>query len=136
MARRRSPRRASPAASAALGVDALQAAVKSAEMLTAAAVTIGLRTTAMGAAWQGWRPHDHRENTRMVTEKMAAAGEFAAAAGSNMIAMQTEMLRLWTDVGAWSRLATLGLSGYSAMLKPYHTRTTANAKRLGRSKRR
>lgn len=132
---RRRPRRLAAAAPAGLGLNALHAAAKSAEMLAAAAVTIGLRTTAMGAAWQGWQPHDHRENTRMVTEKMTAAGELAAAAGSSMIAMQTEMLRLWTDAGAWNRLATLSLSGYTAMLKPYHSRTTANAKRLGRKRR-
>lgn len=137
---------ASPAAAAlaapAMGMDAFRAAVKSAEMLSAAALTIGLRTSAMGAAWSGWQPHDHAENTRMVTEKMAAAGECAGAAAKGMMAMQSEALRLWTGglgpwdvmggLAAWSRLATLGLTGYGRMLAPYHKRTTANARRLGR----
>lgn len=132
---RRKSRARSAAAVPAMGMDAFTAAMKSAEMLSAAAVTIGLRTTAMGAAWNGWQPHDHVENTRMVTEKMAAAGECAGAAANGMMAMQAEAMRLWSDPWlAWSRMATVGLTGYGRMLAPYHKRATANARRLGRKK--
>lgn len=133
------PRRPSAAAAVPLfGLDAFRAAVKSAEMFSAAAVTIGFRTTAMAGAWAGWQPHDTAENTRMVTEKMAAAGEWAGAATKAMMGMQAEAMRLWTVDGwtggldAWNRMATLGVSGYGGMLAPYHKRATANMRRLGR----
>lgn len=138
----RSKARTAVSAMPTMGLDAMQASMKSAEMLSAAALTIGLRTTAMGAAWGGWQPHDHVENTRMVTEKMAAAGECAGAAAKGIMAMQSEAMRLWTSgltastwmdgMNAWARMATLGLSGYGSMLAPYHRRTMANARRLGR----
>lgn len=145
------PRRRRAATPATLSTDILKAAVHSAEMMSAAAITIGLRTTAMGAAWGDWRKADPVEMTRMVTEKMDAAGESAAAGTRSMLDVQREVARLWTggnpmDVqrnamrlwmdgfNAWSRMAALGVTGYAGMLTPYHTRTTANARRLGRKR--
>lgn len=129
------PRRRTSHNPAMIGIDAFSAALKSAEMLSAAAVTIGLRTSAMGAAWNGWGKHDPVENTRMVTEKMEAAGESALAGMRGMMAWQQEAAKLWTQgFTAWGGMMTSGLTGYGRMLAPYHKRTTANAKRLGRKR--
>ena len=70
-----------------------------------------------------------RENSRMVTEKLAAGGE-------SMVAMATEMTRLTMEAAAGgtatlqSQMDSLG----AAALKPYSKRATANAKRLSRRK--
>ncbi|KJS34490.1 MAG: hypothetical protein VR70_17550 [Rhodospirillaceae bacterium BRH_c57] len=91
------------------------------EMMTAAALTIGLRTFAMGEAMVGLRPHDHRENQRMVSEKMKAAAESAKAS-----ALLWPQLMAASPTAAWGLWLRLGSGG----LRPYHSRTTANVARL------
>ncbi len=91
------------------------------EMMTAAALTIGLRTFAMGEAMIGLRPHDHRENRRMVSEKMKAAGESATAT-----ALLWPQLMAASPAAAWG----LGLRLASGGLRSYHSRTTGNVVRL------
>ena len=97
-----------------------------AETSLASAQVIAARMPMIAAAATGSRSHD-RELTRMVTEKMTAS----SAAG----------LSLWQ---AWAGMAT-GNSGAvatammdatKASLAPFHAGATANAKRLGRKKRR
>lgn len=91
------------------------------EMLAAAALTIGLRTFALGEAAAGLRPHDRRENARMVAEKMRTVSESAVASAP-----------LWPQLTVASPAAVwgLGLRMATAGLRPYHSRTTSNAKRL------
>ncbi|MFA7429076.1 MAG: hypothetical protein WCZ23_02850 [Rhodospirillaceae bacterium] len=96
------------------------------EMMMSAAVTIGLRSFAMGQAMMGLRPHDHLENSRMVSEKMRAAGLSARATST-----------LWPKLLAASPEAALGIGMRMASggLRPYHRATTGNAKRLLRKQR-
>lgn len=91
------------------------------EMMAAAALTIGLRTFAMGEAMIGLRPHDHRENQRMVSEKVKAAGEYVQAS-----ALLWPKLMAASPAAAWG----VGLRLASGGLRPYHSRATANAARL------
>jgi hypothetical protein len=125
-------------------------------MLTAAAATITLRTSALGLAAMGLKPHDASESQRMVTEKAEAAVDAATAAAAAIPAAQSHvagaMAAHWIEWGRWAAMpfsaappmaATAGLStaawtawltAYDAALRPYHKTTTANARRLSRKK--
>lgn len=98
---------------------------KTQEMLAAAALTIGLRSLGMAEAVAGLRPHDHRENSRMVSEKVKAAGDSALAASLLM-----PRLMAASPAAAWG----LGLRMAGGGLRPYHSRTRANATRLLRKR--
>lgn len=108
--------------------DPLQAwrlAWKTQEMMAAAALTIGLRTFGMGEAMLGLRPHDHRENGRMVSEKVKAAGDSARAT-----ALAWPRLLAASPEAFWSVWLTMAGGG----LRPYHVKTRANARRLLRKR--
>lgn len=91
------------------------------EIMTSAALTIGLRTFAMSQAMAGLRPHDHDENSRMLLEKWCAARESAAAS-----ALLWPQLLTASPTSAWE----VSLRVISGGLRPYHAAVTANAKRL------
>lgn len=149
------PRRRTASSAMISPVDALRlsrSVVTSGEMLTAAAATISLRTSALGLAALGLQPHDARETQRMVTEKAEAAVDAASAAAATLPAARDHvaeaMAAHWVEWGRWVAMpfntappvaATAGLStaawtawlsAYDAALRPYHKRTTANARRL------
>ncbi|EKV32654.1 hypothetical protein C882_2733 [Caenispirillum salinarum AK4] len=152
MSRRRSSSRAAVTPADALRLT--RSVVTSGEMLTAAAATISLRTSALGLAALGLVPHDARESQRMVAEKAEAAVDAATAAAAALPAAQSHvagaMAAHWIEWGRWAAMpfaaappvaATAGLStaawtawlsAYDAALRPYHKRTTANARRLSR----
>lgn len=98
---------------------------KTQEMMAAAAMTIGLRTLGMGEAMVGLRPHDHRENSRMVAEKIKAGGDSAMAT-----ARAWPTLMMASPAAFWAAWMTLA----GGSLRPYHTRTRANARRLLRKR--
>jgi hypothetical protein len=102
-------------------LQAWQLAWQTQEMIASAALTIGLRTLAMSQAMAGLRPHDHHEHSRMVLEKVHAAGESAAAS----VVLWPQLLRA-SPTAAWG----VGLRMASGGLRPFHTAATANAKRL------
>jgi hypothetical protein len=89
--------------------------------------------------------NDPRERTRMVTEKLFAAGEswnaLAVYAFAFQRAMLREMLRhrTWSGAAAAIPLSTLvafarqAERGLASAMAPYHRRATANARRLARS---
>lgn len=122
-----------------------QAAWRSQEMMASAAMTIGLRTLGMGEAAMGLRPRDHKEESRMVSEKIAAAQDYAFDSLARLPATQVHLTALW--MRQWQQWLTtptamsvalpmafwrMGLESYARGLDPYHRRTKANARRLMR----
>jgi len=91
-----------------------------------------------------------RETSRMVTEKLQAAGEMQWVMWQNVLTMQQQWLRGWmstqsaaTPAGrrsaaaiAWHRTARSAPGMAARALAPMQRRVTANAKRLGSKKRR
>lgn len=105
-----------------------------AELATLGFVAPFVMASRMGGMWlNAFTPTaaGHRENSRMVNEKFAAAGESAVAA-SNAFAREamkagTEMMTAGAKAGTINTDAIL-----SASLKPYTRRVKANARRLSR----
>jgi hypothetical protein len=119
-----------------------QLGLQTCEMLMASGQVIGIRVGRMAAA--GARPsaRDQKEFTRMVTEKMAAAGQSAWGMGAQV---QTTWLQLWArsweqwlrgEAAAGPHWSTHGARIAHAALLPVHRAATANARRLGRERRR
>jgi hypothetical protein len=113
------------------------------EMMTASATTIGLRGAGLAAGMADPRLADPVEARRMVAEKVTAAGASAAAGAASLAATQRRLATAWLDVwrvpavpaAPWIlplALATLWLDGADKAMRPYHRRSTANARRLGR----
>ncbi|HEV7370492.1 hypothetical protein [Arenibaculum sp.] len=143
------PRSQSP--SAFLPFDIWRNVWRWSEMMTASAITIGIRSTGIAAGLVDPRRTDARENARMVTEKMQAASQSAVAASEAVVEMQRQVADAWmrhwgaitkasTTPGVaaptlWTlpmALAVAGVAATESMMGPYHSRSTANAKRLGR----
>ena len=111
----------------------MQLATQTAEMLVASAQVISVRTARMAAAGPTPNARDRREFSRMGTEKVAAAGKSAMAAGTRlpalMLATPGHSTAAW--MALWGQWARLG----SAALAPVHATATANARRLTQVKR-
>lgn len=123
------------------------------EMLFASSITIGLRLSAIAQSYAQQKPQDMVEINRMVSEKNAAFLD----AGSAVARWQDSAFKnyqkspnpLWVtaplskfDPVAMSKLlaaptqwTALTLKGLSQTMKPYHTKSTANARRLSGKKR-
>ncbi len=117
------------------------------EMMTASATTIGWRFAGFQQDLAGSRPRTS-ELTRMISEKQAA---WLQANGA-LVRWQASLLRqAWSGPNIWraaslaagratasqwltlsSRWTALSLNGFSQVMRPYHSRSTANARRLTR----
>lgn len=124
------------------------------EMLFASSMTIGLRLSAMGQSFAEQKPQDVLELNRMVAEKNAAFLDAGMALaqwqdsamknyqkspgqfwmGSPLSAFDPNAVsKMMADTTQWTALT---LKGMSQTIKPYHTKSTANARRLSGKKRR
>lgn len=128
-----------------LAMDAMETAMRSQRVVSA-------RLPMIADAMLNPFAADHRELTRMVTEKSGAArtAQRSADAATRKVhaaaRANTETWRLmargaWIGPDAWLRAAELNMAAFSAMatlpadsLKPFHGAVTANDKRLGRRK--
>ncbi len=122
-------------------------AIDLAELAVAAPQVIGHRMQRMMAAGSAPTAQDRREMQRMGNEKVQAFAESWTAMSLQTVAAQQQMaLSLWrawfspvTSASAqrlgqqWQR-AALGVA--SKGLEPVHRRAVANARRLGKAKRR
>ena len=124
------------------------AIVKAAELAIAAPQVVALRTARMLAAGANPGAADRAELTQMSTEKVQAFWESMFAMGTQIVRTQQEYAttaalqwwRLWTNP-SWlvptSRKRQSEMSKLvDAALTPVHKRATANARRLGRIKKR
>lgn len=124
------------------------------EMLFASSMTIGLRLSAMGQSFAEQKPQDMVELNRMVAEKNAAFLDAGMAMarwqdsavknyqkspsqfwiGSSLSAFDPSVVsKMLAGSTQWTALT---LKGLSQTMKPYHTKSTANARRLSGKKRR
>lgn len=115
------------------------------EMMAASAMTMGLRLVDIQQKIHRNEPQDLAEWTRMFSEKNAAWWQAGVAVGR----WQQALLKLWWQSPATSftvfinltgpqvmalsgRWTSITLRGTAEVMKPYHSRSTANAKRLSR----
>lgn len=104
----------------------VNAAFETAAGLFGAAVTISLRTVRFQNGLMTGKAHLDPENTRMVTEKIAAAGEgFAAGARAWMRFANANPLAPWLVAAHFSE-------ALYAPARPGLRRAQANARRLSR----
>jgi hypothetical protein len=112
-------------------------ALRTGEMLTSSAQVIAHRTGRMATAGHSPSLRDRREFTRMGLEKVEAVGESMWAMGQHLAQMNMQLaMKAWQDaMAAWTSPQLLKQQAQVAKkgLKPFHSRATANAKRLGRS---
>lgn len=123
------------------------------EMMTASAMTIGLRLTAIDEDLKNNRTPDQKELQRMVTEKNNAMMKSAFAMADWQGALLKNAKPGWpavypktlfnTGISFWStmlaqniQIASTMLKGYSQVLKPFHSASTANAFRLSGTRKR
>lgn len=124
-------------------------AARAAELAFAAPQVVAHRMLRIAAAGSTPTARDRRELQRMVSEKQAAFGEaWLAMAARSMRANQELAFSLafsaWSPwlggrraTNAWAkRLGRDNLAVWGEGLSPVHRRAVANAKRLGRPKRR
>lgn len=119
------------------------------EMMTASAMTIGLRTTSIGESLNKNKLPDAVEFNKMVTEKSDAMAKGGAALAdwqsslmkhygsskNNLLPLTSASPAVMSDLFASNvRLAGLMLNGYAQLLKPFHSASTANAFRLSGTK--
>ncbi|MFK4875302.1 hypothetical protein [Novosphingobium sp. ZW T3_23] len=120
------------------------------ETMTSAQSVISARMPLIAAAWADPQSANHRELTRMVTEKSAVFGQSQRAISSaqDKIWQASEanahaLGRLsgggWLGMGEWARMFERNLEIAStlaslptAALAPVHAKATANARRLRR----
>ena len=126
---RRTSRLPAPALPLALWTDL---ALRTGEMLAASAQVISHRTGRMALAGPAPNARDRKEFTRMVAEKVAAANESAMAMSRHW--MTTNLVLGASPAKNLSKLAHVSARASHQGLKPFHSRATANAKRLGRVK--
>lgn len=121
------------------------------EMMFASATTIGFRLGGMQKNLADSRRPDTAEFTRMITEKNIAWWQ----AGLAVLEWQGAMAKLYGQLAAQemthlaptalgpagvapqyaalpNRLMALSLRGFADVMKPYHAKSTANARRLSR----
>lgn len=121
------------------------------EMLTASAMTIGMRLTAIDHDLKSNRIPDQKELQRMVTEKNNAMmkSTFALADWQGALVKNTKSdwptinpntlfgsgLSFWSTMLEQNiQLTSTMLKGYSQVLQPFHSASTANAFRLSRTR--
>lgn len=129
-------------------INMVKSAVQFQEMLWASSMTIGLRLSAMGRDLSQNQPQDMVEATRMVSEKNAAWLQ----SGGAMSRWQNALFKNYWGRPAQVNLAApfamfdpavvskmlagstqwtaLTLKGISQTMSPYHSKSTANARRL------
>ena len=115
------------------------------EMLSASASTISTRMNNLQNDAANNKPPDLIELSRMVTEKNSAF----LVSGQAMLEWQKTIMNAWCSAPTvWGALGSahsapsaisnqlrwseIMLSGFAKTLKPYHSTTTANAKRLNK----
>lgn len=123
------------------------------EMLTASAMTIGMRLTAIDDDLKNNRIPNQKELQRMVTEKNNAMMKSTFALADWQGAILKNAKSGWPSINPntlfgsglsfWStmleqniQLANTMLKGYSQVLKPFHAASTANAFRLSGTRKR
>jgi hypothetical protein len=115
-----------------------QLALRTGEMLLASSQVIPIRLGRMAAAGHLPSARDQKEFARMAPEKLQAGTESLLAVGLRLQTMQLQWLgqawQPWTSPAAWQRASTDMARLGSAALAPLHAASTANAKRLTRSK--
>jgi len=95
-----------------------------------APMVIAARTQAMTMAAMTGSAVDYAEASRMVTEKMAAAGECAVAAN---MALMKESMNAAAAMAAGKKSSAAGHKRITAAaLRPYAKRVRANARRLAK----
>ena len=118
------------------------------EMMTASATTIGWRLAGIQQGLADNRQPRAAELTRMVSEKQAA---WLQANGALVRWQASVLQQAWSGSNIWrtanlaagtataaqwltlsSRWTALSLNGFSQVMRPYHSRSTANARRLTR----
>lgn len=121
------------------------------EMVTASAMTIGFRLGAISDSLRQNEQPDMPELLRMVSEKSSAWLQ----GGNALLRWQESIAKhYWRQspafwlvpttataaaattsqlLGASTRWTALSLKGFSQVIKPYHTKSTANARRLSRN---
>lgn len=133
-------------------VDLTKSSMQYYEMLMASSVTIGLRLSAIGQDYVQKKPQDISELNRMVSEKSSAFLDAGTAVarwqdsafrsyqkspgqfwmGSPLNAFDPSVVsKMLADQTQWTALT---LKGFSQTMKPYHTKSTANARRLSGKK--
>lgn len=160
MARRRQPRSLSPWDALTIGMKTWQNATLWGEMLAASALTIGFRSTGLARGLLDPRLADPAEGMRMVSEKMGAAAESSRSGSTSLARLQRTATAAWFEqwrnwqvlqanaaraflfpyrwpqplaMTSWTSLMSQALGANSRAMRPYHRRSTANARRLGRS---
>ena len=126
---------------------ALTLARKSAELAVAVPVVVAHRVARMARAGSPPNARDRREFTRMGTEKLMAFNESWMAMWAQSMRIQQEisvaMWRSWWSVWTNPRLQNAlpevhapwaALRVMAKGMAPVHRRTTANARRLGRTR--
>lgn len=121
------------------------------EMMFASAATVGLRLGGIQQNISNNRRPDTAEFTRMVTEKNIAWWQ----AGLAVLEWQGALFKLYSQVASRemgllapaalgaaavgpqyaalpNQLAAISLRGFADIMKPYHAKSTANARRLSR----
>jgi hypothetical protein len=118
------------------------------EMMTASATTIGWRLAGIQQGLADSRKPGTAELTRMISEKQAA---WLQANGALVRWQASVLQQAWSGSNIWraanlaagtatatqwltlsTRWTALSLSGFSQVMRPYHSRSTANARRLTR----
>ena len=123
------------------------------EMMTASAMTIGMRLTSIDDDLKKNRIPDQKELQRMVVEKNDAMMKSTSALADWQGALLKNTKPGWpavnpnalfsTGLSFWSTMlaqnievASTMLKGYSQVLKPFHSASTANAFRLSGTRKR
>ena len=110
--------------------DAPRTAAEMTTLMMMSPFVIGARMTQFWMNAASPSAGDHHEATRMVSEKMAAAGESVAAMNAAAIEAATTMAM--TAATGGRSTVNHGDAILSAGLKPYTKRVRANRKRLSR----
>lgn len=120
------------------------------EMMTSARSVVDARVPMIAAAWANPFTADHRELTRMVTEKTSAFGQsqrsissaqetVRRASEANARALGRLSGGGWLGWSEWTKIAERNLEIATTLamlpttaLAPIHSKATANARRLGK----
>jgi hypothetical protein len=111
--------------------------MKTTEMLLASGQVIGTRVGQMARHGANPSASERREMLLMGSEKMKAATQSGMAVATRLQAYQWQLMtRGWQQpwLGSFAALSTEGARLAGAALKPVHGASTANARRLSRSR--